>query len=308
MSETAYGEVAIYEREDGAPGLAVRLGHETVWLSQQQLAELFDTSRTNVVEHIGNIYAEGELSEAATCRDFRQVRTEGTRTVERSIPRYNLDVIISVGYRVKSSVATRFRIWATDRLREFLLQGADLNHERLAQIGSIVTILSRSTDEVIAGVADVLSHYLPGLRTLRDYDQGHIEPAPGTAPHWTLNYEEARAVVDQIAAEFPEDALFGGERGGAFRGVVETIYQGFGSQDLYPTVQEKAANLLYLVVKGHPFSDGNKRSAAALFVHFLARNGSRNDRSGVPMIANNTLAAITLMVALLVRMITDSAA
>jgi prophage maintenance system killer protein len=317
--ETASGEVIVYEGDDGAPGLEVRLTGETVWLSQQQLAELFRTSRTNVVEHIRNIFDEGELDEAATCRDFRQVRTEGTRTVERTIPHYNLDVIISVGYRVRSAVATRFRMWATNRLREYLLQGAAINQERLEQLGSIVRILARATDEMVSGVADVLAGYLPGLQILRDYDAGHLDTAPGSKPGWTLTIEEARSVIAEVRAEFKEDTLFGKERGETLEGVIAAIYQGFAGQELYPTVQLKAANLLYLVVKDHPLSDGNKRSAATLFVTFLSRNGILMDADGQPRISNNALAAITLlvamsdpkekelMVALVVRMLSEPA-
>ena len=319
MSETSSGEVIVYDGDDGAPGLEVRLSGETVWLSQQQLAELFQTSRTNVVEHIHNIFDEGELGEAATCRDFRQVRTEGVRTVERTIPHYNLDVIISVGYRVKSAVATRFRIWATNRLREYLLQGAAINQERLEQLGSVVRILARSADEMVSGVADVLAGYLPGLQLLRDYDAGQLDAVVGSMPGWTLTIEEARSVIGEVRAEFTEDNLFGQERGDALEGVIASIYQGFAGQELYPTVQLKAANLLYLVVKDHPLSDGNKRSAAALFVTFLSRNGILLDADGQPRISNNALAAITLlvamsdpkekelMVALVVRMLSEPA-
>ncbi|MCY7413844.1 MAG: virulence RhuM family protein [Salinibacterium sp.] len=169
------GDVMLYEQDDGTPALKVLLTGETVWLSQQQLAGLFHTSRTNVTEHIKHIYDEGELVEAATCRDFRQVRAEGTRSVERSIPHYNLDMIISVGFRVKSGVATRFRIWATDRLRDYVVRGAAINADRLEQLGSIVSILARSVDQLIAGVADVLAGYLPGLTLLRDYDAGQLD-------------------------------------------------------------------------------------------------------------------------------------
>jgi len=298
MSEQPSGELILFQHEDGTPAIEVRFEADTVWLSQQQIAELFGSSRTNIVEHIQHVYEEGELDESATCRNFRQVRTEGSRQVARELPFYNLDLIISVGYRVKSKVATQFRVWATGVLREYLVAGVAINQRRLDELESIVQILSRSTDELVAGVADVVGRYLPGLQTLRDYDEGSITPPPGSTPIWTLTYEEARAVVDQVRAEFPEDTLFGGERGGAFRGVVEAIYQGFAGQEIYPTVEAKAANLLYLVVKDHPLSDGNKRSAAALFVHFLARNNALLGTDGVPRISNNALAAITLMVAM----------
>lgn len=319
MSGQPSGEVILYQRDDGAPAMQVRLEADTVWLSQQQIAELFQTSRENITMHLRNVFDEGELDPAATSKDFLQVRQEGTRQVRRSVVHYNLDAIISVGYRVKSTVATQFRIWATARLRDYLVRGYALNEQRLEQLGSIVGILGRSTDELVAGVADVLAGYLPGLRLLRDYDEGRIDTEPGAVPGWVLTTGEARTVIAQVGAEFPADQLFGRERGDALDGVVAAIYQSFGGDDLYPTVEEKAANLLYLVVKDHPLSDGNKRSAAALFVTFLARNGILHSGGGVPRISNNALAAITLlvamsaprekdlMVALLVRMLADGA-
>lgn len=320
MTTEPSGEVILYQRDDGAPALEVRLDAETVWLTQQQIAELFQSSRSNIVEHLQHVYDEGELDETATCRRFRQVRVEGSRHVTRTLPFYNLDAIISVGYRVKSKTATRFRIWATSRLREYLVTGYAINERRLEQLGSIVQILARSTDEVVAGVADVLAGYVPGLTLLRDYDEGSLNAAPRATPGWTLTLDEARATIARVAAEFPADALLGNERGNALDGIVATIYQGFGGQDFYPTVEEKAANLLYFVVKDHPLSDGNKRSAAALFVTFLAKNGVLYDADGAARITNNALAAITLMVAmsdpkekelmvaLVIRMIEEDAA
>ncbi len=297
-ADVATSGVILYQQTDGTSAIEVRLEDETVWLSQQQIADLFQSSRSNVVEHIAHIYEEGELDESATCRKSRQVRTEGGRQVSRDIPLYNLDLIISVGYRVKSKLATQFRIWATARLREYLVQGYALNEQRLEHLGTIVQVLSRSDNELVAGVADVLAGYLPGLTLLRDYDEGVLEAQPIAVPSWALTLDEARDVIRQVAAEFPSDVLLGRERGEALEGIVATIYQSFGGQELYLTVEEKAANLLYLVVKDHPLSDGNKRSAAALFVTFLARNGILNDKSGSPRISSNALAAITLMVAM----------
>ncbi|MFF8186165.1 RhuM family protein [Microbacterium sp. NPDC016588] len=292
------GEVLLYQREDGAPALDVRLDAETVWLSQQQIAELFQTSRTNIVEHIQHVYDEGELDEAATCRNFRQVRTEGTRQVTREIPFYNLDLILSVGYRVRSATATQFRIWATRQLRDYLVRGYIVNEQRLEQLGTIVQILGRASDELVAGVADVLESYLPGLTLLREYDEGHIEAQPSAVPGWELTVKEARRVIEQLRAEFPDDALFGRERGDGLAGIIAALYQSFGGHELYPTVEERAANLLYLVVKDHPLSDGNKRTAAALFVTFLARNGLLSNTEGTARVSNNALAATTLLVAM----------
>ncbi|KQR89169.1 MULTISPECIES: RhuM family protein [unclassified Microbacterium] len=292
------GEVILYHREDGAPTLHVRFDAETVWLSQQQIAELLQTSRTNVVEHIQHVYDEGELDEAATCRKFRQVRVEGPRRVARELPFYNLDAILSVGYRVKSATATQFRIWATRQLREYLVRGYVVNEQRLEQLDAIVHILHRSTDELLSGVADVLQSYLPGLTLLRDYDDGKIDAQSSVMPAWELTLDDAHHVVTQLRKEFPADTLLGRERGDRLTGIIATLYQSFDGHDLYPTVEEKAANLLYLVVKDHPLVDGNKRTAAALFVTFLARNGILNKAGGIRRISNNALAATALLVAM----------
>ena len=291
-------QIEFYRSADGAVSLEVRADGDTVWLSQQQIAELFGTTRENITMHLQNVFREEELEAEATSKDFLQVRQEGARSVRRNVVHYNLDAILSVGYRVKSKVATQFRVWATATLRDYLVQGYAINEQRLEQLGSIVRILARSSDELVAGVADVLSDYLPGLTLLRDYDEGNLDAHPTAVPGWELTIDEARAVIARVAAEFPRDTLIGKERGEALASVVATIYQGFGGQDLYPTVEEKAANLLYLIVKDHPLSDGNKRSAAALFVTFLARNGILQTADGSPRISNNALAAITLMVAM----------
>ncbi|HWL60375.1 MAG TPA: virulence protein RhuM/Fic/DOC family protein [Microbacteriaceae bacterium] len=289
------GTVELYRSADGDTSLQIRTDGETVWVTADQLAELFGRDKSTISRHLRNVFSDGELERDAVVADFATTADDG-KTYQ--VTHYNLDVAISVGYRVKSLEGVAFRRWATGVLREYLVAGVAINQRRLDELESIVQILSRSTDELVAGVADVVGRYLPGLQTLRDYDEGSITPPPGSTPIWTLTYEEARAVVDQVRAEFPEDTLFGGERGGAFRGVVEAIYQGFAGQEIYPTVEAKAANLLYLVVKDHPLSDGNKRSAAALFVHFLARNNALLGTDGVPRISNNALAAITLMVAM----------
>ena len=291
--------IIIYQPVEGQAGIDVRVESETVWLSQQQMAALFETSRTNIVEHLGHIYAEGELEKEATCRDFRQVRQEGKRQVNRLVPHYNLDAIISVGYRVKSATATQFRIWATKRLREYLVQGYSINEQRLEQLGQIAQVLSRSENPAVAGTVEVLASYLPSLHVLRDYDDGVIaQQSDGRSPAWELGYEDAQAIIARLREEFPDDALLGVENGDGLQSVVATIYQSFAGKDLYPTLEEKAANLLYLVVKDHPLADGNKRSAAALFVEFLDRNAALYQADGAARVSNNALAAMTLMVAM----------
>lgn len=292
------GAIVLYRLSDGSPALQVRLDKDTVWVTQADLVRLFDSSKANISEHITNIFNEGELSAEATVRNFRTVRQEGSRQVERTLTYYNLDLILSVGYRVKSKTATQFRIWATDRLRDYLVKGYAVNQQRLDQIGQVMRILSRSSDELVAGTADVLSAYLPGLELLRDYDAGQINTSPKATPGWTLTIDEARKVIAGLRSAFPDDDLLGNERGNGLEAVIGTIYQSFGGVDLYPTVEEKAANLLYLLVKDHPLSDGNKRTAAALFVTFLAKNNLLNDENSQPRISSNALATLTLMVSM----------
>ena len=276
--------IIIYQPVEGQAGIDVRVESETVWLSQRQMAALFETSRTNIVEHLGHIYAEGELEKEATCRDFRQVRQEGKRQVNRLVTHYNLDAIISVGYRVNSIMITQFRIWAAKLLRKCLVQKCSVNQNRL---------------ESEVGLGEVLTYYLPSLRLLRDYDDGVItQQSEGRSPFWELGYEDAQAIIARLREEFPDDALLGVENGDGLQSVVATIYQSFAGQDLYPTLEEKAANLLYLVVKDHPLADGNKRSAAALFVEFLDRNAALYQADGTARVSNNALAAMTLMVAM----------
>ena len=276
--------IIIYQPVEGQAGIDVRVESETVWLSQRQMAALFETSRTNIVEQLGHIYAEGELEKETTCRDFRQVRQEGKRQVNRLVTHYNLDAIISVGYRVNSITITQFRIWAAKLLRERLVQKCSVNQNRL---------------ESEVGLGEVLTYYLPSLRLLRDYDDGVItQQSEGRSPFWELGYEDAQAIIARLREEFPDDTLLGVENDDGLQSVVATIYQSFAGQDLYPTLEEKAANLLYLVVKDHPLADGNKRSAAALFVEFLDRNAALYQADGTARVSNNALAAMTLMVAM----------
>ena len=292
--------IIIYQPHADQPAIDVRIEGETVWLSQRQMSVLFDTSSDNVGLHLKNIYAERELLEEATTEDFSVVRQEGNRQVRRSVRHYNLDAIISVGYRVKSATATQFRIWATKRLREYLVQGYSVNQQRLEQLGQIVEVMARADNHLVAGTGEVLSAYLPSLQALRDYDEGTLSDSEstGNAPVWQLTHADAQAIIARTRSEFPQDRLFGLENGDKLKSVVATIYQSFAGEDLYPTTEQKAANLLYLMVKDHPLVDGNKRSAAALFIEFLSRNNLLFSADGTPLVSNNALAAMTLMVAM----------
>ena len=292
--------IIIYQPHADQPAIDVRLEGETVWLSQRQMAELFDVDVRTISEHLSNVFSSGELEKEATIRKFRIVRHEGTRNVTRSVEHYNLDAIISVGYRVKSATATQFRIWATKRLREYLMQGYSINQQRLEQLGQIVEVMARADNHLVAGTGEVLSAYIPSLQTLRDYDEGTLSASEstGNAPVWQLTHAEAQAIIARARSEFPQDRLFGIENGDKLKSVVATIYQSFAGQDLYKTTEQKAANLLYLMVKDHPLVDGNKRSAAVLFIEFLSRNNLLFSADGTPLVSNNALAAMTLMVAM----------
>ena len=292
--------IIIYQPHADQPAVDVRLEGETVWLSQRQMAELFDVDVRTISEHLSNVFSSGELEKEATIRKFRIVRHEGTRNVTRSVEHYNLDAIISVGYRVKSATATQFRIWATKRLREYLVQGYSINRQRLEQLGQIVKVMARADNHLVAGTGEVLSAYIPSLQTLRDYDEGTLSDSEstGNAPVWHLTHADAQAIIARTRSEFPQDRLFGLENGDKLKSVVATIYQSFAGEDLYPTTEQKAANLLYLMVKDHPLVDGNKRSAAALFIEFLSRNNLLFSADGTPLVSNNALAAMTLMVAM----------
>ena len=292
--------IIIYQPHADQPAVDVRLEGETVWLSQRQMAELFDVDVRTISEHLSNVFSSGELEKEATIRKFRIVRHEGTRNVTRSVEHYNLDAIISVGYRVKSATATQFRIWATKRLREYLVQGYSINQQRLEQLGQIVEVMARADNHLVAGTGEVLAAYLPSLQTLRDDDEGTLSASEstGNTPVWQLTHADAQAIIARARSEFPQDRLFGLENGDKLKSVVATIYQSFAGQDLYQTTEQKAANLLYLMVKDHPLVDGNKRSAAVLFIEFLSRNNLLFSADGTPLVSNNALAAMTLMVAM----------
>ncbi|KAB8288350.1 death-on-curing family protein [Bifidobacterium ramosum] len=288
-------DIALYRSDDGSVQLEVSVNGDTVWLTLNQMAELFSRDKSTISRHIRNIFAEGELSrdEAVVAKNATTARDGKTYQVDY----YNLDVIISVGYRVKSQRGVQFRRWATNVLRQYLMNGYAINERRLEQLGKVVDILARSNDQLAAGIADVVSRYLPGLDMLRDYDAHELSPDPQSRPVWELTIDDVRRIVAQLRGAYPDDALLGQERGDAIERIIGVIYQSFAGQDLYPTVEEKAAHLLYFTVKDHPFSDGNKRTAAALFVSFLERNADSFGEDRRPQITNNDLAAVTLLIA-----------
>ena len=276
--------IVIYQTEDGQIQIDVRLENETVWLTQAQMAELFQTDRTSIVRHINNIYKVEELDREATCAKITQVQTEGKRRVSRNIPYFNLDMIISVGYRVNSKRGIKFRQWANRILRDYLIKGYVVNEKiRRNQIGELrqlVGMIGRtiqnqtliSNDETNA-LFEVVTDYTYALDTLDNYDYQRLTIEKTTKEEsYHATYENAMKEIDNLRVKFGGSVLFGNEKDESFKSSIGQIYQTFGGIDLYPSVEEKAAMLLYLVTKNHSFSDGNKRIAATLFLWFLNNN------------------------------------
>ena len=297
MATDKQDSLIFYKSEDGNIQLNVKLEKDTVWLTQSQMSNLFGVDRTVIVRHIRNIYKSAELCENATCAKNAQVQEEGGRTVRRTIPYYNLDMIISVGYRVNSKNATQFRIWATSILKQYLIKGYAINDQRLQQLGEVIRIMKRTQNELDAKqVLSVIENYSTALTLLDDYDHQCMKRPEGSKATYVLSYEECRNLIDQMRFNADSD-LFGHEKDDSFKGSIGNIYQSFGGEDVYPSLEEKAANLLYFVTKNHSFSDGNKRIAATIFLYFLDKNGILYDENSNKRIADYTLVALTIMIA-----------
>ena len=302
-------KIIIYQTEDGQTQIDVRLENETVWLTQAQMAELFLTDRTSIVRHINNIYRADELDRAATCAKIAQVQTEGNRVVRRTIPYFNLDMIISVGYRVNTKRGVKFRQWANKVLKDYLVKGYAVNerlhHEQISELRQLVNMLGRtiqsqpplSTDETNA-LFEVVTDYTYALDTLDNYDYQRLTISRTTKEEpFRATYENAMDEIRRLRDKFGGSSLFGNEKDDSFKSSIGQIYQTFGGEELYPSVEEKAAMLLYLVTKNHSFSDGNKRIAATLFLWFLNNNRILYRADGSKRLADNTLVALTLMIA-----------
>ena len=291
----------------------MRLEQETVWLSQRQMGDLFDTSIDNIGLHLKNIFSDEELDEGSTTEDFSVVQIEGSRQVRRSLKHYNLDAIISVGYRVNSRRGVRFRQWATRVLREHLVQGYTLNAQRLADKGlaearAALDLMARTLTQqsLVSGegeaVLGVVQRYLASFSWLLAYDENRLpaEPVTPVGPQ-ELGLEEARAAIDclreELARRGEATPLFGQERGEELAGILGSIEQTFGGTPLYPSAQIRAAHLLYFVIKDHPFPDGNKRIGTLLFLDYLRRNGLLFRPDGVTRFADNAMVALALLIA-----------
>ena len=305
IEDISGGQIVLYQNN-----LEVKLMRNTVWLTQKQMSALFDKDSDTIGLHLKNIYKEHELEETATTEESSVVQTEGKRRVHRKVRIYNLDAIISVGYRVNSKRGTQFRIWATNVLRRYLVEGYTLNQKRLeAQAGKInelqdaVNLLSNvvtleSISDETKGVIQIIAEYSRGLGILDDYDHERLSTPGGTRRKAAMmTYEDAQNIITAMKRKFHDSALVGREKDQSFKSSIGAIYQTFGGKDLYPTLEEKAAHLLYFVTKNHSFVDGNKRIAAAMFISFLHKNKILLRKDGGKRIDDNALAALTLMVA-----------
>lgn len=307
--ESKLNSIEIYRSKDGTVQLNVKLENESVWLTQSQMAELFGVDRTSIVRHIRNIYKSEELDESSTCAKNAQVRMEGQRQIVREIPLYNLDVIISVGYRVNSKNATSFRRWATSVLKQYIIKGYAINQQikldRYKELKDVVRLMSRAiglqeevSNEEYGGLFNVISDYVYALDTLDHYDYQSLAIQKTTSDaSFHATYDNAMEAINALKVKFGGSQWFANEKDESFKSSIGQIYQTFDGQELYPSVEEKAAMLLYLVVKNHSFSDGNKRIAAMLFLWFLNNNHVLYAEDGHKRIADNTLVALTLMIA-----------
>lgn len=305
-------KIVIYQSEDGQTQIDVRLENETVWLTQAQMAELFLKDRTVITRHINNVFKEGELEKDKVSAKFAHTTPHGAikgKTQLQETVLYNLDVIISVGYRVKSKRGTAFRIWANRILKEYLVKGYAVNErirkEQIGELRQLVGVLGRTiqnqqlerNDENQA-LFDIVVDYTYALDTLDDYDYQRLKVAKTTQEDkFHATYDNAMEAIKTLREKFGGSTLFGNEKDDSFKSSIGQIYQTFGGEELYPSVEEKAAMLLYLVTKNHSFSDGNKRIAATLFLWFLNNNGILYRPDGSKRIADNTLVALTLMIA-----------
>ena len=298
-------KIEIYQSKNNQTVVEVKFDTETVWLSQKQMALLFDKDVRTINEHIKTIYTTAELNKKPTIRKFRIVRQEGKRKVSREIEHYNLDMIISVGYRVNSKRGTQFRIWATQQLKDYLVKGYAINEKRLEQkqqevlhLKTGIQILSRAIEAKNENHEnEVLNIFANGLELLDDYDHETLDTKGNTQKETVFpTYKNYISFIEQMYSDFESD-VFAKPKDDSFHSSINQIAQIFDGQELYPTIQEKAANLLYYIVKNHSFVDGNKRIAAACFLYFLDKNKALINKKNETIISNEALASLTLFIA-----------
>ena len=311
MEKIEMGDILIYE--DGSVVIDARVAHETLWLNRKQIAALFNVNVPAISKHIKNIYSSGELSNKTTVSKMETVQKEGKREVRREQEFFNLDMIIAVGYRVNSKRATRFRIWATSVLKQYIIDGYVINQKQLRQqkikeLEQTIHLIKQglqnnalSLDEA-KGFVGIISDYAKSWALLQGYDEQSLQDVLWSREEkFILDYDESKAAIAELKkvliAKGEATELFGQEKAGEFKGNLLNIYQSFGGEDLLPSVEAKAANLLYYIIKGHPFNDGNKRIGAYLFILFLHKNGILHKPDGTPKINDNALASVALLVA-----------
>jgi prophage maintenance system killer protein len=307
---TDKGQIVIYKAKDGRFTVDVMLTEDTVWLTQKQVALLFGTQRPAITKHLKNIFKSKELNEKTVSSILEHTAKDGKIYKTQF---YNLDTIISVGYRVNSTRATQFRIWATRVLKEHLLKGYSLNQKRLAETGAkelenaLQFIKNASgrrqqlTNEEAHGLIEVIAKYAKSWLLLKSYDENHLPTVKGQTQTFSLSYDHAQNAISQLKqnliAKKEASNLFGNEREQGLQAILGNLEQSFGGEYLYPTLEEKAAHLLYFIIKDHPFSDGNKRIASLLFIHYLDRNNCLYKKTGETIINDNTLVALALLIA-----------
>jgi prophage maintenance system killer protein len=305
------GEIVFYQSGAGENQIEVKLEDGTIWLNINQIAALFERDKSVISRHLANVYREGELDRESTVAKNATVQMEGDREVSREVEFYNLDAILSVGYRVNSLRGTQFRIWANQVLKEYLVKGYAVDKKRLLEqarqleelkqtvklLGNVIENKTLNSDEA-NGLLKVIADYAYALDILDRYDHQVLE-IEATSPKeiFRIGYAAAMEAIKGLKQKFGGSSLFGNEKDESFRGSLAAIYQTFGGKDLYPSIEEKAVNLLYFVIKNHSFSDGNKRIAAFLFVWFLEKNAILYGPEGFKRIADNALVALTLMIA-----------
>lgn len=283
-------EIILFETKDKSIALPVSVESDTVWLSANQMAILFGRDEKTIRKHINNVFSEEELARENNTQKMRVVG------VKQLVPFYTLDVIISVGYRVKSKRGVEFRRWANSVLKDYIIKGYAVNHNRMSQLNEVIRVMKRVENSLdTRQVLTVIERYSQALKLLDAYDHQNMTRPKGTREAYRLTYEECRKVIDSM--KFGENSsLFGNEKDDSFKGSIGAIYQSFGGEDLYPSLEEKAANLLYFITKNHSFSDGNKRIAATIFLYFLDKNGVLF-QNGNKLIDDHTLVALTIMIA-----------
>lgn len=305
------GKIIIYKTNDKQTQIEVKFEQDTVWLTQRQMSDLFQTTPQNITIHLKNIFEDKELDESATCKDYLQVQMEGKRKIQRKQRIYNLDAVLSVGYRINSRRGTQFRQWATQRLNEYLIKGYSINEKRLKEtrqqfielkrtiklLENVVKSKALNSNEA-TGLLKVVTDYSYALDMLDKYDHQTLKkPSKKSKEKYKINYKQAYDAIRTLKEKFGGSALFGNEKDNSFKSSLDNIYLTFQKKELYPGAENKAAHLLYFVVKNHSFTDGNKRIAAFLFILFLERNDLLYSKDGSKKMEDNTLVALTLMIA-----------